>query len=545
MISIYDSTLRDGGYINNWNFTPQKIQAVYNACNDGGIDYVEIGYFDKVNPEKLNKSNSMVMVMIDYNKRDKYDIPDRENSKVDGIRVATHKPEIDDAIEYAKLLKEKGYLIAIQMMAITNYEYEELGEIAKRMDGLDIVSLADSNGSLMPNDIGMMVTPFKGYKYAINFHPHNNLQLAFANSITTINNGIDMIDCSFNGIGRGAGNLPTELILSYLNKYEGYEFNLEPILNAIDKYILPFRGAYQWGYNIPNMFSGLEKIHPYYGRDSSKYNLSKTQKAIKKIGVDKPMKYYGKKKILCVIPARYESSRFLGKPLELICGKSLIKHVYDNAMKVKLFDEVIVATDDGRISTFCDENDINYTMTRKDCKTGTDRIAEVAGVIDADLYINVQGDEPLLTPNTIEKFIKEIFDYGELDRVAYNSMTDCSGDDITNINVPKVIVDVYGDLLYMSRLPIPHNKSGYIPKYYKELGLHAYTKRGLKWFSIHNEQFNSEKAEGLEFLRFLETGKAVRMIYLDLPYNNHAVDVKEDIKIVEEIMNETKKMGLL
>jgi 3-deoxy-manno-octulosonate cytidylyltransferase (CMP-KDO synthetase) len=406
------------------------------------------------------------------------------------------------------------------------------------MDGLDIISLADSNGSLFPDDITDIIIPFQGYSYEVIFHPHNNMQLAFANAIEAFNCGIDIIDCSFNGIGRGAGNLPTELIMSYLNKYTECKFNLKPVLKAIDNYILRLKGAYQWGYNVPNMFSGLERIHPYYGRDTNKYELSKAQEIIKNVGLDKPMKYEGKKKILCVIPARYKSSRFPGKTLKLICGKPLIKHVYDNAMKVKSFDEVFIATDDERISSYCKNNDLKHIMTSSRCKTGTDRIAEVAKNIDADLYVNVQGDEPLLMPDTIEEFVNSIMKYGELDRVAYNSMTECKDDDIKNINIPKVIINVYGDLLYMSRLPIPYSKSGYEPKYYKELGLHAYTKNGLEWFHMHKDQYNSEEAEELEFLRFLEIGKSIRMIYLDLPYNNHAVDIPEDIEVVEKLMEE-------
>jgi len=544
MINIYDSTLRDGGYINNWKFTPEKIQMIYDAADKSGIEYVEIGYLDKADYSKFKKSRAKVMTMIDYNKRDKYDIKNKEDTIIDGIRIACHKSDIHDGIKYAKSIKAKGYLTGIQMMAITNYEYNELEEIAEKMDGLDLVSLADSNGTLLPHEINSIAIPFQGYSYAIIFHSHNNMQLAFANSIAAIDCMIDIIDCSFNGIGRGAGNLPTELLMAYLNKYEDCEFDLNPVLDCIDKYILHLSGGYKWGYNVPNMLSGIHGIHPYYGRDSSKYDLTETKKIIKDIGINKPTRYFGKKKTLCVIPARYESSRFPGKPLELIHGKTLIEHVYNNVM-FSSFDDVVIATDDDRIKSFCDDNHMNCMMTSKECKTGTDRIAEVAKEIDADLYVNVQGDEPLLTPKTINKFVSEILSYGELDRVAYNSMTDCDGDDITNMNVPKVVVDVYGDLLHISRLPIPYNKSGYIPKYYKELGLHAYTKRGLEWFSIHSEQFNSEKAEGLEFLRFLETGKDVRVIYLDLPYNNHAVDVKEDINIVEKLMNEAKEMGLL
>lgn len=537
MIEIYDSTLRDGGYINNWKFTDAKINGIYKAGNNSGIRYSEVGYLDMINPSIVKKDTSRIIVMIDYNKRDKYEILNRDETNIDGIRVACHKPEINDCIEYTRNLKDKGYLTSIQMMAISNYSESDIIDIRDKFNGVDIISLADSNGSLFPKDIAKLGYLFKRNResYLLAIHPHNNLQLAFANGIQAIDSGFDIIDCSFNGIGRGAGNLPTELIMIYLNKFREYDFNIKPILEAIDKYILPLRGAYNWGYNIPNLFSGIERIHPYYGRDSSKYNLNDAYEIIAKKGIEKPIKYNWKKKIICVIPARYESSRFLGKPLEMINGKPLIKWVYDNASQIKLFDRVLVATDDYRISNKCDELEIDCAMTSSDCETGTDRIAEVAETFNADLYVNVQGDEPLIISSTIQEFIDNILKLGEIDRMAFNSMTECVDDDLENPNVPKVVTNVYGDLLYISRLPIPCKKSKFEPKYYKELGLHAYTKKGLAYFA-QQEQLESEMTENIEFLRFLENGKQVRMIYLKLPFKNHAADIPSDIQVIEDIM---------
>lgn len=536
MIDIYDSTLRDGGYINNWKFTQDKVQGIYDAANSSGIEYVEIGYLDKVNHDLLNKSNAKVMVMVDYNKRDKYDIPNKEETKIDGIRVSSHKPEINDCIDYTQSLKDRGYLVSIQMMAISNYSEVELLQLVDKFNEIDIISLADSNGSLMERDIIDLSDIFHDRRYNLNLHAHNNLQLAFSNSISAINEGFDIIDCSFNGIGRGAGNLPTELLMAYLNKYEGYDFNLGPVLNAISKYILPLRGAYKWGYNIPNMFSGIEKIHPYYGRDVNKYNLDDAQKILDKIGKQRPIKYYGNQKTICFIPSRYESSRFLGKPLKIINGKELLWWVYNNAIKSKSFDDVIVITDDDRIETYCDDNNLKVIRQLTDtCKCGTDAIAEVTEIIDSDLYVNLQGDEPLIMPETIREFIDGIKGLGEINRMAFNAMTDCDSDDLNNINIPKVVTNIYGDLLYISRLPIPFIKSNHIPKHYKELGLHAYNKKSLESFKFY-EQFEAEKSENIEFLRFLEMGKYVRMIYLELPFKNHAVDIPEDIDVVEEIM---------
>ena len=531
-MELLDCTIRDGGYINNWLFAPEVVDSIYKAANNAGIKYVEIGYIEKVNSFYVNKLDSKIIVMMDYKKREI--VCDKNETNIDGIRVAVHKTDIYDAIKFTTKLKAKGYFAGIQMMGITNYKESELKELSRNIDDLDYLSIADSNGSLLPNDIKKIISIFEDSDTLIGFHSHNNMQLSFANAITAMESGVDIIDCTFEGIGRGAGNLPTELFLSYLNKYKNGKYKLAPILNAIDKYILPLRASYKWGYNIPNMLSGMEQIHPYYGRDASKYKLVKTLEIVERIGVDKPMKYNGKRKIVCVIPARYKSSRFPGKPLELINGKTLLQRVYDNAMTVDLFDEVVIATDDTRIAESCKKLKMNYLMTSSDCKTGTDRLAEVSNIVDAYLYINLQGDECLILPETITSFVRSIVDSGSLDRVAFNGATDCDDEDFKNINVPKIVTDMYGDLLYISRLPIPYKKSDYSSRHFKELGLHAYTKKGLSIFSS-SEQLEAEKTEQIEFLRFLEAGKKVRVIYMKMPFKNHAVDVPSDIQIVEEI----------
>jgi 3-deoxy-manno-octulosonate cytidylyltransferase (CMP-KDO synthetase) len=249
------------------------------------------------------------------------------------------------------------------------------------------------------------------------------------------------------------------------------------------------------------------------------------------------MKYKGKRKVVCVIPARYKSSRFPGKPLQNIKGKPLIQRVYENAMNVNMFESVVVATDDTRIARKCKELDINYLITPEDCYTGTDRIARVSEMIDADLYVNLQGDECLIMPETIKAFVSSIVEKGEVNRIAFNAITEAEKEDLNNPNVPKIVLNVHGDMLYTSRYPIPYVKSHQTPIFFKELGLHAYTKKGLSIFSSF-EQGALERAEQIEFLRFLEQGKQVRLIHITLPFKNHAIDIPEDVKVVKKIMEE-------
>jgi 3-deoxy-manno-octulosonate cytidylyltransferase (CMP-KDO synthetase) len=171
-------------------------------------------------------------------------------------------------------------------------------------------------------------------------------------------------------------------------------------------------------------------------------------------------------------------------------------------------------------------------LTNK-CKCGTDAIAEISDIVRADYYVNLQGDEPLILPNTIEQFVDGILQGHEY--IAFNAMATCDIHKIGNKNIPKVVTNNYDELIYMSRYPIPYKKTNHQPTYYKELGMHAYTKRGLDYFYGHY-QGDLEKVEGLEFLRFLEHGMKVKMINLQLPFDNHAIDVTEDVKIVEGIM---------
>lgn len=535
---IYDCTLRDGGYVNNWQWADDTLRGIVDACVAANIDYIEIGYLDKVNYSAIEKhDDTKITVMIDYNKREHYIIPEYGTSCIDGIRVAAHKDAIFDCFDYIDTLKDMGYTTAIQAMGITNYSMDDLHMVADAIPpSLDILTVADSNGSLVPDDVNRIMNVLaQRQDVAIGFHSHNNIQMSLANSIVAMKSGANIIDCSFNGIGRGAGNLPTELFFAYMNKHHGCTFNLNSIIRAVLDYIVPLKREYHWGYSIPTMLSGVEGIHPFYARDVSKRDVGVVLDVLQDIGKTKPMKYYGKTKIVGVIPARYESSRFLGKPLTLIHGRPMIWWVYNNAVSSNVFDSVFVATDSSKIDNECKIYGIPCVLTSSECKTGTDRIAEVSQHNDADLYVNIQGDEPLIMPETISSFVTQIMELGEVDRVAFNAMTECCNNDADNYNVPKVVVDGCSDLLYISRCRIPHDKASYLPKYYKELGLHAYTKHGLNIFSSHS-QGQLEKTEEVEFLRFLEHGVKVKMIYLSLPFVNHAVDMPSDVGVVEKIM---------
>lgn len=227
-------------------------------------------------------------------------------------------------------------------------------------------------------------------------------------------------------------------------------------------------------------------------------------------------------KKVAIIPARYESTRFPGKPLAKIFGRELIDWVYFNARCVKELDDVIVATDDYRIETHCNENNIHCVRTTKKHETGTDRVSEVAQRIDAEYYINIQGDEPLAGPSVI----KEAIDRYPL----VNLMSKCTPSDLDDRSVPKVVTTHDSRALYYSRLPIPYQKGEVIPVHMKQVGIYGFSRKRL--FQFNQLPVSSlEKVEGIEFLRFIENGIPIKM--KEVPYDTISVDYKEDIKKVE------------
>lgn len=238
-------------------------------------------------------------------------------------------------------------------------------------------------------------------------------------------------------------------------------------------------------------------------------------------------------KIIGVIPARYKSSRFPGKPLVKICGKPMIYWVYQQAMKVKEFDEVYVATDDERIRAACDQYDMNVIMTSDRHNTGSDRVAEVAEKTDGDLYVNVQGDEPVIDPEMIREVISI---FTEDESVYFGSLKKEITDpnEIRATSTVKVVTDDKGDALYFSRSVIPSNiKDGNLARVFRHVGIYAYKKEFLLKFAAM-EQTELELGEGIEPLRAMQKGYRIRL--KETTYSSIGVDLPEHIARVEEIL---------
>ena len=259
-IKALDCTLRDGGYVNNWMFGFKGIKNILNKLTQANIDIVECGFLSQKTPYSedssvfdkpssiakvlpLNKGKVKYVAMINYGEYDTEDLEEYDGNSIDGIRVVFHKEERHNAIEYARAIKEKGYEVYIQPMVTVNYEDEELLDLIKAVNNIMpyAMYIVDSFGVMSNNDlIRLFYIMDKNLDKNINmgFHAHNNIQLAYANAqilsdISTLRPLI--IDCSVFGMGRGAGNLNSELFLGYLNLKFKRNYKIYPLLEIIDE----------------------------------------------------------------------------------------------------------------------------------------------------------------------------------------------------------------------------------------------------------------------------------------------------------------------
>jgi 3-deoxy-manno-octulosonate cytidylyltransferase (CMP-KDO synthetase) len=238
---------------------------------------------------------------------------------------------------------------------------------------------------------------------------------------------------------------------------------------------------------------------------------------------------------VALIPARYDSSRFPGKPLALILGKPLIQWVYEQALQVPGLDGVWVATDDGRIRECVAAFGGRALMTRADHPSGSDRLAEAAGLLDLapeDLVINIQGDQPVFPPKLISQLV-EVFSRDPEVVMATPVRRESDPAAAANPNVVKVVFDRAGRALYFSRSPLPFWREGGPPYFYRHIGIYAYLVQFLKEF-VHLPPGRWEAAEKLEQLRALEHGFAIHVV--ETEGDTREVDTPADARQVEEFL---------
>ena len=236
-------------------------------------------------------------------------------------------------------------------------------------------------------------------------------------------------------------------------------------------------------------------------------------------------------RIFGVIPARLQSRRLPRKPLRLICGQPMIAWVYRRARQAQSLDALVVATDSAEIAAYCGANQIPVVMTSAEHSSGSDRVVEVMDREPADIYVNIQGDEPMVTAEHVELLLQP---FREVPETPVSTLkVAISADQAQNPNNVKVVTDLKGRALYFSRAPIPYDRDGSgRVQYYKHLGLYAYAAEALRLFSTLPPS-QLEQYEKLEQLRFLENGIPITVV--ETPRDTIGVDTEEDLKVVEQL----------
>lgn len=288
-ISILDCTLRDGGYCNDCYFGFENQKKIIQGLLDAKIDIIECGFLmnsviyepdatrftsleqiAKIIP--TNRDGRTFVALTDYGKYNPYDIPEYDGSSVDGLRVAFYKRNCTKALQECRIIKEKGYKVFVQPMLSLSYADKEFIDLIGQINEIEPYAfyIVDSFGMMTRKDLTRffyLVEHNLKKSIRIGFHSHNNMQMAYSNaqSLVDLRNNRDLIiDSSIFGMGRGAGNLNTELFIEYLNKSIGSNYNLRPLLTIMDEILNEFYQRNPWGYSLSNYLSAAHNVHPNY-----------------------------------------------------------------------------------------------------------------------------------------------------------------------------------------------------------------------------------------------------------------------------------------
>lgn len=293
-IKVLDATIRDGGLVNSFFFTDEFVKALYEANIKAGIDYMEFGYkaskdfFNEKDYGKWkfcseedirsivgnNDTDLKISVMADVGRTDyKRDIIDKKDSVIDMIRIATYINTIPAAIEMVEYCHSKGYETCVNIMAVSTADSKDVAQALELLghSSVDVIYLVDSYGSLYPEQVReyteLYYSVAEKYGKSVGIHAHNNLQMAFANTVEAATNGASYLDATMMGIGRGAGNCMLEGVLGFLRNPR---YNVSYVIKFIQEYMLALKSELVWGYEIPYLLTGLLNRHPRAAIDKIK-----------------------------------------------------------------------------------------------------------------------------------------------------------------------------------------------------------------------------------------------------------------------------------
>ncbi|MBR1402882.1 MAG: aldolase catalytic domain-containing protein [Treponema sp.] len=288
-IKVLDCTLRDGGYCNGWQFGQKNIQKILKSLVDAGTDIIECGFLtNKISYDAdiskftdlsqlqsfipNNYKKKLLVVMVNYGEYDFSKLPECKDTVIGGIRLAFHKKDMKDSLAACRIIAEKGYKVFIQPMVSLCYSDNEFLDLISKANEINPYAfyIVDSFGEMKRKDLTRlfyMVEHNLNENIQIGFHSHNNMQLAYSNAQRLVELQTTrslIIDSSVYGMGRGAGNLNTELFTEYLNECRETEYDIKPLLSIIDDVLEGFYQQKRWGYSLPNYISALHSAHPNY-----------------------------------------------------------------------------------------------------------------------------------------------------------------------------------------------------------------------------------------------------------------------------------------
>jgi 4-hydroxy 2-oxovalerate aldolase len=302
-LKVLDCTVRDGGLVNEHMFEDGFVKAIYDACVNAGIDYMEVGYKadgkvvarDQFGAWKFcreedirrvvgdNPTPLKLTAMVDAGKSDwRNDVLHKKDSVLDMVRVAFYANQVSEAMDMIKDAKDKGYEVAANMMAVTTVKEQEIDQVLEVLvtSPADVIVVVDSYGAMYAEQVELLVKKYLDYGRQsgkqVGIHAHNNQQLAFANSIEAIIHGANRIDASMAGLGRGAGNCPMELLIGFLRNPK---FKIRPIYQVIQEQLLPLSRQVEWGPYVQYNITGQLNEHPRSaiaarGNDAKKDNYT-------------------------------------------------------------------------------------------------------------------------------------------------------------------------------------------------------------------------------------------------------------------------------
>lgn len=311
---ILDCTIRDGGFENNFNFTEKEVKRNLKASSDIGYNYFEIGYL--TDPKILTKKDGLwrnvpfklitkikkeinprckISAMIDCWRYNINDLPPSDQTDIDLIRVCSYEEQVDMALSMCKTIKSLGYEVSLNIICTSHISIDSFIELRNKLiseDFLDFLCFADSYGALTPDYVKKIMTLFRNMNpnVLIGFHAHDNMSLSMANTITALENGADMVDGTYTGIGRGGGNLPLEIITLYLNISKNYNLDLNALFTYLDLTI----NDKEYIERIKQAICGILNVHPYRLRDIAGKSILETYTELNSLSLKDKARYPSK-----------------------------------------------------------------------------------------------------------------------------------------------------------------------------------------------------------------------------------------------------------